>query len=288
MIESVVATISPNRIQHYKKPAPAVQSPPPGPPAPPVRRRRGWARWLDLLLPAPCAGCGAGLRGAPNPWFCERCWGALPTFSGPVCDRCGVPFAAPESVFAGLAFMCGTCMTKAPPFELARALGPYDGVLAVAVKMLKYGGQTGLAPVLVDRLDSQALQAHPPEVWDVDGVVPVPLHVRRLRARGYNQAARLARALARRIDRPLVEDVLARVVPTAPQVGQNHAARARNVRDAFRVERPDRVAGRTLLLVDDVITTGATARACARALRRAGADRVYVWTVARQGPERPA
>jgi ComF family protein len=209
----------------------------------------------------------------------------LPTFSEPVCDRCGVPFAAPESVFAGLAFMCGTCMTKAPPFELARALGPYDGTLAEAVKLLKYAGQTGLAPVLVDRLDPQA---HPPEVWDVDAVIPVPLHVHRLRARGYNQAARLARALARRIDRPLADDVLARVVATAPQVGQDHAARARNVRNAFRVERPDRVRGRTLLLVDDVITTGATAQACARALRRAGAVRVYVWTVARQGPERTA
>lgn len=249
----------------------------------PRRGLRGWwARGLEVLFPARCAVCEAPLQGAPNAWFCEACWGkvAPPGVGG--CARCGVPLPAlGPAAGPGLAgpaegWTCVECHRAPPPFDLARAVGAYDGALAAGVRLLKYRHQTGLAQALV------AAAPSPGVLWAVDVVAPVPLHPGRLRRRGYNQSAWLARAVARRAGLA-TEDLLARTRATTTQVGLNREARARNVKGAFRAERPERVAGRTVLLVDDVITTGATAAACARALKAAGAERVHVWAVARQG-----
>jgi ComF family protein len=260
-------------------------------PAPPGALKRWWARGLEVLFPARCAACEAHLDGAPNAWFCAACWGKVAPPQAGGCARCGIPLAAlsPSAapVFpapqgdgtAEAGWTCLECQKAPPPFARARTLGVYGGALAAGVRLLKYRHQTGLAEALVSRAAASEVS----ELWRVDVVAPVPLHAGRLKRRGYNQSAWLARAVGKRVEvRP--EDLLTRTRATRPQVGLKRAEREANVKGAFAVERPDRVAGRVVLLVDDVITTGSTAAACARALKKAGAARVHVWAVARQGP----
>jgi ComF family protein len=148
--------------------------------------------------------------------------------------------------------------------------------LADAIRRCKYHQQVHLVSVLGELLDP-VLRSLPP----VDAVLAVPLHVRRLRQREFNQSLRIAAWVAQRLDRPLWPDILYRARWTPPQTTLDRAQRRTNVRRAFEVRKPDVVSGRRLVLVDDVYTTGATVNECARALRAAGASDVYVVTVAR-------
>jgi ComF family protein len=154
--------------------------------------------------------------------------------------------------------------------------GLYEGVLAEAIRGCKYRHIVKLIPALSPLL-RPALDALPA----ADAVVPVPLHPRRLRQRGFNQSLLLAAWVSRSVERPLWPDALQRIRWTESQITLDRAQRRSNVRGAFRVRRPGQVAGRRVLLVDDVYTTGATANECARVLRRAGAEEVYVVTLAR-------
>ncbi len=236
-------------------------------------------RVLEWLFPARCNGCDSDLNGAPNPWFCACCWADVGMDDGVVCDCCGIAIpAAPAGGVPG--WRCGECVASPPAFAMARVMGRYDGHLGTALRLLKYQGRTGIAPALVAALKPDRL---PPELLAVDWVVPVPLHPARLRSRGFNQSARLARALADRIGRPLLVDGLTRVGRPTSQVGLSRSQRIRNVRGAFAVTDAGHIADKRILLVDDVMTTGATAQACARVLKRSGARRVVVWAVARQG-----
>lgn len=156
--------------------------------------------------------------------------------------------------------------------------GPFEGVLRQAVHALKFGGDPGLGKAL-GRLMARAVRRRL-EPRNADVVIPVPLHFSRLVERGYNQSAVLARQIAKTTGKPLVLDALVRTRGAAEQSGSTRAQRKENVRNAF-LAREARVAGKTVLLVDDVLTTGATARECAYALQRAGAKRVYVAALAR-------
>lgn len=176
---------------------------------------------------------------------------------------------------------CSECTRHPPAFATARSIGLYlpsaDGLnpLAAAIQELKYRRQRAVAATF-----GGLLAAHYP-FGDDALLVPVPLHRSRLRARGFNQALLLARALGRRRGLRVASRALARVRATSAQPGLGAAERRRNLRDAFVVHRPDAVRDRTIVLVDDVLTTGATADSCARALRAAGAVRVDVFTVGR-------
>lgn len=217
---------------------------------------------LELVYPPRCAACGEPAR--PEP-FCEVCAGAVdPVPSG--CTRCGVP--GPET-------LCGACRVAPPAFEQVRAGGLFGGPLAEAVHALKYGGRPALARPLGAWLASRA--ALPLGSL----VVSVPLARGRRVERGYDQAALLADALARasRAGARRARGALRRVRETPPQVGRTREERARNVAGAF--EATGAVAGRDVVLVDDVVTTGATADAAAAALRRAGARSVVVVALAR-------
>jgi ComF family protein len=227
---------------------------------------------LDFALPPRCPGCGA-ITAEPHR-FCLDCWGSLTFLAGPCCACCGIPFAYP----AGDGALCGRCLAEPPPFGRLRAAVAYGEVSRRVVLKLKYSGRPGLAETFahfmlrhVDRAERESL------------LVPVPLHRWRIWKRGYNQAALIASALARRSGLAAELDLLTRTRATPALKGLGRRERALAVRGAFEVPTAakTRLAGRSVLLVDDVYTSGATAAACARALKRGGAASVDVLCWAR-------
>ncbi len=209
-----------------------------------------------------------------QPGFCPACWSGISFLEGQGCRCCGLPFAV---ALAG-DNLCAPCLAKPPAFDSARAILAYDEKSRGAILALKHADRLDLVPGFsrwLSRSGSSLLR-------DSDLVMPVPLHPWRLWRRRYNQSAELARRLAR--DWALAYDpgALTRTRSTASQGAMASAlARRRNVLGAFKVPDPARVAGRRVLLVDDVFTTGATVESCARALKRAGAARVHVLVLAR-------
>jgi ComF family protein len=238
------------------------------------------AALLHLLLPTPCRLCGGPLGPGRHSVVCRACWAGLPSIAEGGCPCCGKPYGGPAGPNASPANACGDCRAAPPPFLLARACLHYrdEGGGRPLVLAMKYGGRPGLAEALGRRMADEAPVRLGQGTFDL--VVPVPLGRARLRERGFNQAALLARPIAGRAGVALDERSLRRARPTPPQAG-SPAARAANVRDAFALARRARVAGRRVLLVDDVFTTGATARECARTLLAGGAASVAVYTLAR-------
>jgi ComF family protein len=239
------------------------------------------ARWLDpvldLVFPAVCPVCDTRSDDPAHRPFCEACWAALPTGLRPGCSVCGDSFPGLDGTLP-----CDACRRAPPPYAFARAVAAYRDGMREAIHALKYGGRVVVATPLGRLLAEQGPGVLPVllQEW-ADGVVPVPLHPARLAERGFNQAELLAAPCGTAWGRPVLVHALVRTRATAPQADLDAEARRANVRDAFRVRRPADVAGRRLLLVDDVLTTGATAGAAARALRVAGAAAVGVLALAR-------
>jgi len=235
--------------------------------------RRAGSAALDLLLPPQCLGCRLVVD-APGS-LCPSCWEGVAFVAPPLCVLCGLPFefdAGPEAV-------CGACLREPPAFDHARAVMRYDGGSRDLILGFKHGDRThgaGAFGAWMARAGAELLA-------DVDLVVPVPLHWTRLFARRYNQSALLAAAMARRCGLPVVPDLLRRTRRTPSQGRLSPAARAKNLRGAIAVNRRQatRVPGQRIVLVDDVLTSGATANACARGLKRAGAVTVDVLILAR-------
>jgi ComF family protein len=227
---------------------------------------------VDFALPPRCPGCGA-VTSDPHS-FCLECWSKLAFLGDPCCARCGLPF----DYGRGEESLCGQCLVDPPPFDRLRAAVAYGEVARTVALKLKYGGRPGVAATLARSMARHAPGADPDAV-----IVPVPLHRWRIWKRGYNQAALIASALAKRTGLAAELDALVRTRPTPVLRGLGRRERALAVRGAFRVreEAKAMLAGRTILLVDDVYTSGATAGACARALRRAGAARVEILCWAR-------
>jgi ComF family protein len=238
-------------------------------------------RWLrlglDCLLPRDCEACERPLPAGAAGCICTPCLATMRPPGPPLCATCGVPVARPVP-------QCPDCARSTPAFSTARAVGLYLPVqaglnpLARSIHALKYRGRRVVAGTL-----GELLAARYPFADDAL-VVPVPLHLARLRSRGFDQATLLARALARRRGLETAVDVIRRRRETPVQAELGAAARRRNLRDAFEVVAIRAVCGRHVVVIDDVLTTGATADACARALRRAGAHRVDVLTVGRTPP----
>jgi len=198
---------------------------------------------------------------------------------GRVCARCGERMFSPHAEEQPI---CGECRSDAPLFARAMAYGSYDGGLRELIHLLKYGRVRPAASVL-GRMLAEVIQGFGSEFVSAV-IVPVPLHRSKLRQRGFNQAEEIARAALKDLQRnelKLAAGVLSRRRTTESQTGLSDHQRQQNVRGAFVVASPSEVAGEDVLLVDDVFTTGATVSECARVLRRAGADRVFVATVAR-------
>jgi ComF family protein len=202
-------------------------------------------------------------------------WAKLSFVSPPVCERCGSPFEI--AVDAGQ--VCGACIARPPAYDRARAALIYGDVSRDLVLALKYQGRRDGLGLLARWMSN----AGPDLLADADLIIPVPLHYFRLVRRGFNQSVWLAAELSRSSGAPMAVDALKRVRATPIQGGLSAEGRRRNVQGAFRLRasRKKLVAGRKILLVDDVLTTGATAEACSRVLRRAGARCVDVLTLAR-------
>jgi ComF family protein len=187
--------------------------------------------------------------------------------SGAGCEKCGRPFVS------GVSTTCADCIQNEPHFENARSFGTYKGTLRKAINLFKYHGIKRLAGPLSDVM-------HRVSIPSVNTVIPVPLYKRRLREREFNQSALLAGHTAKRLGIPLALDCLVKTRDTTPQVGMNSRDRFKNVKKAFIIKDNSVIRGRNALLIDDVFTTGATVRECSRMLKKAGADNVYVITLA--------
>ena len=238
---------------------------------------------LDFALPPRCPGCGA-ITAEPHR-FCLACWSQLVFLGDPCCAICALPF---DFMPAGEA-LCGACLAEPPAFAWMRAAVAYGEIPRKVALKLKYGGRPGVAETMArlihrhvrsegaDLAHDGAAGAEPPLL------VPVPLHRWRIWKRGYNQAALIAAALGRRAGLETCVDLLERPKATPPLKAMNPKQRRDAVRGAFRVaaRHRDRLRERTIVLVDDVYTSGATVGACARLLRRAGAARVEVLCWAR-------
>ncbi|WP_353198218.1 ComF family protein [Sandarakinorhabdus sp.] len=225
---------------------------------------------IDAVLPSRCPGCGQIVDGDDR--FCATCFAALQFMGPPQCACCGVPLPHDGDAAA----QCGACLADPPPFATARAPLAYGGPARQVVLALKHGRRLVLA-----RLMARAMLRVAGPLPDDSVIVPVPSHRWRLWQRGFNQAAEIARHVARQSGRALAVDALVRVKPTVSTKGLTRKQRTANVTGAFKVARKAAVQGRAVVLVDDVMTTGATVSACARQLHRAGARHVAVLTYTR-------
>jgi ComF family protein len=232
---------------------------------------------LDALLPPQCLACGE-LVGEPGA-LCGPCWGGLNFIAAPLCRTCGRPFEFDPSGAANDETVCGACIARPPLFSAARSALAYDDASRRLILGFKRADRTHAAPAFARWM----ARAGAGLLAEADIVAPVPLHWSRLLARRYNQSALLANALAKQSGKTALPDLLRRRRRTPSQGGLGRSARFRNVAGAFSVapRHKARLTDRHVLLVDDVLTTGATVEACAKALLRAGAAQVSVLTLAR-------
>lgn len=233
------------------------------------------AQLTDLLFPPICHLCKEFISGAEGVDLCPQCRSETRPLASPKCSCCGQPFASP----AGEDHPCGSCITDPPPFAAARAALLFEGNTRELIHQLKYGKRVilrrPLALLAAEQLDGFAMD------FRADLILPVPLHVKRLRQRGFNQAVLLAEMFAGRWGVKLSRNNLRRIRWTEPQVSLGAGERENNVKGAFALTCSQEIAAKRILLVDDVYTTGSTARECSRVLMKGGAAAVAVVTVAR-------
>lgn len=241
-----------------------------------ARAKAGLLGLADAVLPPLCLSCGRGL--AAHGALCGSCWKEVDFIERPWCAVTGIPFPYE----AGEDAVSAVALAHPPPYARARAVMRYGDASARLVHRFKYSDRMEAAPAFARWL----FRAGADLLAEADMVVPVPLHRRRLFTRRFNQSAELSRAVAGLAGLAHEPDILMRVRATRPQVGLSGDQRRRNVARAFavRLGAEDRLRGRRVVLVDDVMTTGATVEACARALLKAGAAEVSVLCLARVVP----
>jgi len=226
----------------------------------------------NLLFPVRCLTCDRQLGRRRLPQICDDCRPLFSPIVSPLCPGCGKPYQAGEDHF------CGDCLRDHFAFDLARAMFLYQEPVKSLLLSFKFGGSlTGLATLgtLTKQSGVDNLFSEP------DLVLPVPLHIRRLRSRGFNQSLLLARTCFPGWQNKISPDLLLRLQPTRPQTSLSGKARRTNLKSAFAIPRPLEIRGKRILLVDDIFTTGSTLHECAKILRQAGALQIEAFTLAR-------
>lgn len=232
------------------------------------------AACLNLIFPPACLYCRKKLQES-GLLLCEDCFGRLEFIKKPLCSCCGKVFLG-----SGGNHLCGTCLQSPWFFHQARSLFIYDKIIARLIYDLKYAGETtGLETIQKLKNESTVLS----DFMTPDLIIPVPLHLQRLRKRGFNQAVLLAKAFFPNEKEKIRFDILIRKTNTPYQTGLSGKERRQNLKGAFFVKNPEAVAGKNIVLIDDVFTTGSTVNECAKALKQAGAERIDVLTLCRAG-----
>jgi ComF family protein len=234
-----------------------------------------WSLFLDLIFPPLCHSCRAYIPDSGEIMLCASCLAAALPVQSPLCLCCGRPFATQ----GGIDHLCGTCTTEPPPYLAARAALLHEEITRELIHRFKYSHKVILRRPLA-LLAARHLENFVSD-FGADLIVPVPLHNKRLRQRGFNQALLLAEIFSDRWDIPLSRNNLKRIRWTEPQVNLNAPERVRNVKGAFSLTDEVESNGKRVLLVDDVYTTGSTVKECSRVLKRGGAAEVVVLTIAR-------
>ncbi len=236
-----------------------------------------FATVMGGLFPQNCINCEGETEG-DGEYLCELCRKDIQFIQSPYCNSCGAP-AELSYDYPTENFECGSCRDKMFAFDRARSLGLYDAGLKKLIHHFKYQSQPGVMREIAPLL--QAFFSARDEIGPEFYVSPVPLHFRKMKERTFDQSFLIAKEVARQLSLPLANGLLRRVKDTDSQARKTKTDRAKNIKGAFQVDRPDCVAGKDILLVDDVLTTGATVNEAARVLKRAKAARVYVFTLAR-------
>ncbi|MZG29785.1 MAG: ComF family protein [Nitrospinae bacterium] len=238
---------------------------------------RGFRKILDFIFPQNCISCEGNINESDY-FLCSGCRGDIGFIRQPYCFRCGIPadisYENPHEEF-----VCGECRQNTCQFDQARSLGFYDTVLRKAIHHFKYRRQMGVLPE-VDRLLKKYFDENP-DFCRGFTVSPVPLHFNKMKERGFDQAFLIARQVAMILKLPLEGGLLRRVRETSAQANMTRMERAKNIKGAFEVNRPELVEGKNILLVDDVFTTGATVNEAAGTLKKNGAGTVHVFTLGR-------
>jgi ComF family protein len=237
---------------------------------------RNWTNTgLNFFYPAVCQICGEQRATSHEGYVCTNCWTDVRFIMPPFCERCGLPY---EGEISG-AFECGNCREMELHFRFARSAVVAKGVVLDVIHRYKYFRALWFEPFLADLLIRHAKPVLEKEKWD--WIVPIPLHRLKRREREFNQAERLADQLSRATNIPVNGTLIERVEFTRTQTQLTRPQRMENVRRAFRMRDGKRLDGGRIILLDDVLTTGATTSACAKILKQAGAEDICVWTVAR-------
>jgi ComF family protein len=232
---------------------------------------------LDILYPkdSVCAVCGNKLDNRANLGICAWCNDLLPLITNPFCEKCGKPKKAEIE-------LCAECDGVHNHFEQAMSVFEYTASVQRLIYRFKYRGEQYLSHVLGGFLAKRLKEQ---KDWDYNALIAVPLHRKRQRERGFNQSALLASEIALRLDMPVLFDALSRVKETSVQAGLGRQERFANLRQAFSVNEKSEIQGKRIVLVDDIFTTGSTVNECSRVLLEAGAEKVYVLTVATGRPQ---
>ena len=232
---------------------------------------------VDLLYPKTCPICNH----KTSDHFCSDCWDKIEFIKPPLCPKCGRPFASDISLSYSPDHLCSECRDTKTYFDRAAAVGAYEGTLAEAIHLFKYRHKKGLGRAL-GRIMVEHISSNP-SLFTLPSIIaiPVPLHPKRLREREFNQSLILTKEISNVFKIPILVDNLHRILWTRPQIELKGEERLVNVKGAFALKNHKAIEDKSILLIDDVYTTGATVRECSKVLKKAGAKEVYVFTLAR-------